>query len=70
MTVPKADSWEKCARGRKMQITKTQVTDPSDLANNDVTQFAVKLCAILTSCTDEDASRICRSLKDGTGSKQ
>ena len=43
MTVPKADSWAKCARGRKMQITKTQVTDPSDLANKDVTEFSLKL---------------------------
>ena len=67
VSIPQADQWIRSSSQMATTITEEDV----DLEYGDVSQvvkdFAVKLYSILMSCTEDDAFRICHSVKDGNG---
>ena len=67
VTNPKADVLVQWAGNMTSQITEEDVDLEYGGEAQSVKDFAVKFFAILVSCTEDDAFRICHSVKDGNG---
>ena len=69
VAAPKSDEWTNWACSQTSPITEDDVdmTYTNDDDNRMVKEWAVKVYAILLSCTEDDAFRICHSVKDGNG---
>ena len=67
VTNPKSDSWIQWSSKRQKVITVEDVDEEFETETQEVKEFAVKFYAILMSCTEDDAFRICHSVTDGNG---
>ena len=63
----KSDDWIHWAGKQLSTITEEDVDLQYDNDSGLVKEFAVKFYSILMSCTEDDAFRICHSVKDGHG---
>ena len=65
---PCSDAWYTWACKQASCITKEDVDmNFTDADNQNIKQWAIKVYAILLSCTEDDAFRICHSVKNGNG---
>lgn len=67
VSIPRADDWIRWSSGMTTAITEEDVDLEYGEVSQGVKDFAVKLYSILMSCTEDDAFRICHSVKDGNG---
>ena len=67
VTVPSSDAWLTWAGEQGRSITEEDIDEHFPQQAAKVKEFAIRLYAILMSCTEEDAFRICHSVKDGNG---
>jgi hypothetical protein len=67
VTVPSSDAWLTWAGEQGRAITEEDIDEHFPQQAAKVKEFAIRLYAILMSCTEEDAFRICHSVKDGNG---
>ena len=64
---PKSDKWVQCGGKLTGPVTDEDVDLEHGIESATVREFAVKLYSILMSCAEDDAFRICHSVKDGNG---
>ena len=67
VATPKSDDWILWAGKQLSTITEEDVDLQFDSDSGLVKRSAVKFYSILMSCTEDDAFRICHSVKDGNG---
>ena len=67
VTVKDSGQWTIWASQNKDTITEDMIRDAFGVDSPAIIEFAVKLYATLLSCTEDDAFRICHSVKDGNG---
>ena len=67
VAVPNSDSWIQWCGQQQIGILESDIDVEFGNDAFTVKEFAVKFYAILLSCTEDDAFRICHSVKDGNG---
>ena len=64
---PRSVEWISWANEKTSAITDDDIDDEYKTDSQVVKDYSVKLYSTLMSCTEEDAFRICHSVKDGSG---
>ena len=67
MTVPDSENWIRWAAEEKDPITEERMDEAWLASSRQAKEFAGKLYAMLLSCTEDDAFRICHSVSTGNG---